>query len=176
MGATRRMDHYDPSMGWQGLFIVAGIGAVVIFMGVGFQILQLLVSIRQRKATIDTTGDPWNGRTLEWSTVSPAPFYNFAVLPVVHERDAFWAMKRSGREHSEKPEYEDIRLPKNSGMGLVIAAFAFIFGFAVIWHIWWLAPLSLFGIIGTIILRISDEDTEYVVTAEELAEYEKGRA
>ncbi|HEY5152780.1 MAG TPA: cytochrome o ubiquinol oxidase subunit I [Candidatus Saccharimonadales bacterium] len=174
MGATRRLDHYDPSLGWQGLFIVAAVGAAVVFLGVGFQILQLVVSIIQRKQHLDTTGDPWNGRTLEWSTTSPAPFYNFAIAPEVHERDAFWAMKKS--KTTAEPEYEDIYLPKNSGMGLIIAGFAFIFGFAIVWHIWWLAILGLLGIITSIIVRISDEHTEYRITAKQLEKMEAERA
>jgi cytochrome o ubiquinol oxidase subunit 1 len=173
MGATRRLDHYDPSLGWQGLFIVAAMGAAVIFLGVGFQILQLIVSIKQRKANLDTTGDPWNGRTLEWSTSSPPPFYNFATMPEVHERDAFWAMKRA--KHTETPEYEAIHLPKNSGIGLIIAGFAFIGGFAIVWHIWWLAILGLLGVITSIIIRISDENTEYRISAKQLEKMETER-
>jgi len=58
MGATRRLDHYDASLGWQPLFIVAGVGVLVICLGVGFQILQLIVSIVQREKNRDVTGDP----------------------------------------------------------------------------------------------------------------------
>jgi cytochrome o ubiquinol oxidase subunit 1 len=174
MGATRRMDHYDPSLGWQGLFIVAAIGAATIFLGVGFQILQLIVSIKQRKTARDRTGDPWNGRTLEWSISSPPPFYNFAVIPEVKERDAFWAMKQAGTK-PVKPQYEDIYLPKNTGIGLFIASFAFIFGFAVVWHIWWLLPVGLLGIITCILLRISTDETEYCIPAKEVAKLEAER-
>jgi cytochrome o ubiquinol oxidase subunit 1 len=78
MGATRRLDHYSASLGWQPLFIVSAIGAAIISAGVGIFILQIIVSIIKRKDNIDYTGDPWNGRTLEWSIPSPAPFYNFA--------------------------------------------------------------------------------------------------
>lgn len=170
MGATRRLDHYDASLGWQGLFIVAAIGVAIILAGVGFQILQLIVSIKQRKANLDTTGDPWDGRTLEWATASPAPFYNFAVIPEVNDRDAFWAMKQ--QKTTSKPQYEDIYLPRNSGMGLFIAGFTFVFGFAVIWHIWWLAPIGLLGIIVSVILRISDDNTEYRISAKQLAKLE----
>lgn len=171
MGATRRLNHYSASLGWQPLFIVAGIGAATIAAGVGFQILQYIVSIRQRHENRDTTGDPWNGRTLEWSTVSPAPFYNFAVLPEITERDQFWAMKHS-KTKPTKPEYTDIYLPKNSPMGLIIASFAFIFGFAMIWHITWLAVLGLLGIIVSVIIRTSNEDSEYVLKAAEVEKLE----
>jgi cytochrome o ubiquinol oxidase subunit 1 len=174
MGATRRLDHYDPSLGWQPLFIVAGIGALIIALGVGCQILQLIVSIKQRKQNLDTTGDPWNGRTLEWSTPSPAPFYNFAVIPEVTGRDAFWAMKtRSGkRKMAEKPVYSAFEMPKNTPLGLFIAAGALVFGFAVIWHIWWLAPIGLFGAIVCVIIRTLDDDTEYTVSATKLKHLE----
>ncbi len=172
MGATRRLDHYDVSMGWQQLFIVAAVGVAVIMAGIGFQILQLIVSIKQRRQNLDKTGDPWGGRTLEWSTPSPAPFYNFAVIPEVTERDAFWAMKQNKNLELKKPVYKDIRMPKNSGAGLVIGFFAFVFGFAMVWHIWWLAALGLLTVIGSVIIRTSSEDSEYTVTAAELEQLE----
>jgi cytochrome o ubiquinol oxidase subunit 1 len=163
-------------MGWQGLFIVAGIGACVIFAGVGFQLLQLAVSILQRKDNRDTTGDPWNGRTLEWSIPSPAPFYNFAVIPDASVIDPFWAAKHPHAPKPKKPEYEDIWLPKNTGMGIFIATFAFLFGFGAVWHIWWMLPLGLLGIITCIVLRASADETEYCITAEEVAKLERQRA
>lgn len=172
MGATRRLDHYDASLGWQGLFIVAGVGVLVVMAGIGFQILQLIVSFRQRGQRMDTTGDPWDGRTLEWSTLSPAPFYNYAVTPVVTERDAFWDAKYSKKKSKvmiTKPHYVDIELPKNSGLGLLIATFAFVVGFAVIWHIIWLIAVGLLGVIACVLIRISEDETEYTVTAAELA-------
>ena len=171
MGATRRLDHYAASTGWQPLFIVAGIGAVVIGVGIFFQVLQLVVSIVQRKQNLDLTGDPWNGRTLEWSTVSPAPLYNFAIIPTVHNRDPFWEMKKSNSA-SNKIEYEDITLPKNTPMGMLIAGFALALGFAIIWHIWWLAVIGFIGIVLSIIVRSSDEDTEYVISAKEVEQLE----
>jgi len=174
MGATRRLDHYDASLGWQGLFIVAGIGVMVIIAGAGFQILQLIVSIKQRNDNLDTTGDPWNGRTLEWATTSPAPVYNFALLPPVGERDAFWATKRR-KKSDEEPVYEDIYLPKNSGFGFYIGVGSFITGFALIWHIWWLAPLGLLSVIACIIIRSTDEDTEYRISAAQVAKIEAGQ-
>lgn len=172
MGATRRLDHYDASMGWQGLFVVAGIGAGIIMLGIGLQILQFVVSIWQRKQNIDTTGDPWNGRTLEWSTVSPAPFYNFAILPKISGRDAFWQSKNSKSTNSETPEYTDIELPKNSPYGFVIAIFIFLCGFGIIWHIWWLAAIGLLAAIACFIVRSLDENTEYKISAAKLAKLE----
>lgn len=175
MGATRRLDHYDASMGWQGLFIVSGIGVLVIGAGIALQILQLLVSIKQRKSNLDTTGDPWNGRTLEWSTTSPAPFYNFAIIPEVSGRDAFWTMKKSRSSKTMEPEYKAIHIPKNTGFGFIVSGFAFVFGFAVIWHLAWLALLGIFGIITTIVVRSLDEDTEYSISAAKLKKIEEAR-
>jgi cytochrome o ubiquinol oxidase subunit 1 len=173
MGATRRLDHYSASLGWQQLFIVAGVGAAMIFVGIGFQILQLIVSIWQRNERRDLTGDPWNGRTLEWSIPSPAPFYNFIKIPVVTERDQFWANKQSGKSH--KKEYEDIVLPKNSGLSVVIAAFAFMLGFGMIWHMYWLSGLALLGIMTTLIVRSMNEEPEYRLTAREVERLENAR-
>lgn len=179
MGATRRLDHYDASLGWQWLFIVAGVGVMIIMAGVGFQVLQLAVSIWQRKRNIDTTGDPWDGRTLEWSVPSPAPSYNFARIPTVHDRDAWWATKQHRKltpEHHHAPiSYEDIELPKNTGFGLYIAGASFVAGFALVWHIWWLALLGALAVIGLIIGRAAERDTEYVIPAAEVAKMEGGR-
>jgi cytochrome o ubiquinol oxidase subunit 1 len=171
MGATRRLNHYDKSMGWQGLFIVAAIGVVIIGAGIGFQILQLAVSIWKRKDNLDTTGDPWNGRTLEWSMRSPAPFYNFAVLPEVTERDQFWFDKQNKTKH-EKPHYTDITIPKNTAMGMYIAGFAFLVGFAAIWHIVWMAIIGILGVIVCILIRTTDDATEYTLKAAEVERYE----
>ena len=174
MGATRRLDHYDASLGWQGLFIVAGVGVCIIALGAGLQILQLLVSLIQRKDNRDTTGDPWSGRTLEWSTASPPPEYNFAIIPEVHGRDPFWAAKHS-REKPAKPHYTDISVPKNTPLGMFIAGAACLFCFAVIWHLWWLAGLGLLGVLGCLIARLTDEDTERIIPAAEVARIEAER-
>jgi cytochrome o ubiquinol oxidase subunit 1 len=173
MGATRRLDHYSASLGWQPLFIVAGFGVVLIGIGAGFQILQLVVSIWQRNERRDLTGDPWNGRTLEWSVPSPAPFYSFIKQPVVTDRDQFWADKQSGKK--PKVEYEDIVLPKNSGLSVVIAGFAFLFGFGMVWHMYWLSLLSLFGIVTTLIIRSMNEEPEYTLTARTVEKLEHAR-
>jgi len=172
MGATRRLDHYDASLGWQQLFIVAAVGVAIICVGVGFQILQLVVSIWQRKKTVDTTGDPWNGRTLEWSTRSPVPVYNFAIIPKVVGRDAFWAAKHSPKTQLKPSDYKDIRLPKNNPLGIIIGGLAFGMGFGIIWHIWWLSAVCLLGIIYAIIDRSTNDDTEYTIKADNIAKLE----
>ncbi len=174
MGATRRLDHYDASLGWQQLFIVAAVGVAIICLGVGFQILQLIVSIKDRHTLRDETGDPWNGRTLEWSTSSPPPSYNFVIEPAVQARDPFWAVKQS-KQNVEKPVYQDIIMPKNTPLALLIAGFATLFGFVFIWHLWWLAPFALLGVIICIIIRISDDQTERVITAAKVKVIERQR-
>ena len=145
MGMTRRMQHYD-NLAWQPWLLVAAVGAVVILAGIVCQIVQLVVSIRAREQLRDLTGDPWNGRTLEWSTASPPPAWNFAVLPRVAERDAYWdseaARARDAGSAHRRREYEPIEMPKNSAIGFVNAFFAVVTGFALIWHIWWMAGVG----------------------------------
>ncbi len=173
MGATRRLDTYAASTGWQPLFITAAVGYVIIWCGIITQVWQIIVSIRDRKKNMDTTGDPWNGRTLEWSISSPPPFYNFAVIPTVVSHEPFRDMKDKGC--APKTHYEDITLPKNTGMGIYISGFAFLVGFAIVWHILWLALLGLVCTIACIILRSFDDDTEYELSAEEVQRMETSK-
>ncbi len=174
MGATRRLDHYSASMGWQQLFIVAGIGVAFIVAGVCFQVLQLVVSIWQRHQNLDTTGDPWNGRTLEWATASPPLHYNFAAIPEVSSKDAFWAMKQA-KIVNKKPRYEDIYLPKNTPYPIIIAGLAFAAGFGLIWHMYWLAVVGLFAIVTCIIVRASGEDNDRKISAAEVRKLEAAK-
>ena len=149
MGATRRMQHYD-NVEWQPLMFVAAFGALLILIGIMMMILQLIVSIRDREKNRDLTGDPWNGRTLEWSIPSPAPPYNFAVLPEVESTDAFWEAKKAGvAGQGELIEFMDIHMPSNSPTGFVMSFFAVVFGFAMIWHIWWMAIVGFTGMFAT---------------------------
>lgn len=172
MGATRRLDHYDASLGWQGLFAVAGIGVAIICVGVGFQLLQLVVSFVQRDKN-RVTDDPWDGRTLEWATTSPPAEYNFAVLPKVEGRDAFWTFKQA-KEHA-KQNFSSIRVPKNSGLGIMIGMTSTLVGFAVIWHLWWLMVLGILAVITLVVVRANDDHTERVLPAVEIAEIEARR-
>ncbi|MGE5041724.1 MAG: cbb3-type cytochrome c oxidase subunit I [Candidatus Levyibacteriota bacterium] len=174
MGATRRLDHYDAATHWQPLFITSFIGACILGIAVASQIIQVVVSIRQRKKLKDLTGDPWNGRTLEWATHSPAPFYNFAVIPEVKSRDAFWEMKESGKK-KQRVVYEDITLPKNTAMGMYLAGCIFLVGFAFVWHLVWLIVLGAIGAIFCVIKRTFNDDTEYVLKAADVAKLERER-
>jgi len=171
MGMTRRLNHYN-NPAWQPYLIVAAVGAVVILIGIIHQVAQLVVSIRDREKNRDLTGDPWDGRTLEWSLASPPPFYNFAVIPEVHERDAYWAMKQDGSAHQRPAKYEDIHMPRNSGAGVILGVAALILGFSMVWHIWWMAALGFLGLVVTVIARSFEEDTEYTIPAEEVERIE----
>ncbi len=170
MGATRRMDHYDVAA-WHPLFIVAAVGAAIIFAGIILQVVQVVVSIRQRELTRDLTGDPWNGRTLEWSLPSPAPAYNFARIPVVRDRDAFWDMKQRGVD-LKSSTFVPIHMPRNKAAGFLIGGCAFVLAFAMIWHIWWLAIAALAGVIVTLIRHAFDDDRDYHLGAEEVRRVE----
>ncbi len=167
MGMPRRMAHYD-NPAWQPYLIVAAIGTLVVMFGVLCQIIQLIVSIRARQSNRDLTGDLWDGRTLEWATASPPAVYNFATVPVVHDIDAFTDMKEKSIAYTRPKHYEDIHMPKNSACGLISGILAFVFGFAMIWHIWWLAIASALGILITIIARATDDESHYTITAAEV--------
>jgi cytochrome o ubiquinol oxidase subunit 1 len=173
MGATRRLDSYDPSLGWQGLFIVAAVGVVILAIGVGFQLLQVGYSIYKRKEN-RVGSDPWNARNLEWATGTPSPEYNFAVIPTVTGRDEFWEMKKKGYK-APKTEYEDIWIPKNTGLGFIIAMFALVFGGAVIWHIIWLVVVGLLGVVITLIIKLTSDDGEEKISAATLEKHELKR-
>jgi cytochrome o ubiquinol oxidase subunit 1 len=173
LGMTRRMQHYA-DLSWQPYLIVAEVGAVVIFGGIVATIAQLVVSIRTRDRRRDLTGDPWNGRTLEWSTASPPPAYNFAVLPEVESLDAFWAMKQHG---PVKPpdQYQSIEMPRNSPNGFVTAFLAVVTGFAMIWHIWWMAILGVACALLTLLTFGWMERGEVEISGAQLAEAERVR-
>ncbi|MFT6835407.1 MAG: cytochrome o ubiquinol oxidase subunit 1 [Francisellaceae bacterium] len=175
LGMTRRLNHIGADTGWQPFLIVAAVGSGIIALGVAFQVLQVLVSIKDRKKNMDLTGDPWDSRTLEWSIPSPAPFYNFAITPVVDKIDAFWEQKQDrlkSKSAPEKPKYEDIHMPKNSSIGFLIAAFSLVFGFAMIWHIGWLIAVGIIGMFACVVARSFNYDNDYYVKAEEVERIE----
>jgi cytochrome o ubiquinol oxidase subunit I len=175
MGMTRRMQHYDIAE-WRPWLLVAAVGVVVILAGIGLMIAQLVVSFRHRDELRDMTGDPWNGRTLEWSTSSPPPAFNFAVLPRIEERDAYWTTKERALEQhvlGDEPAYHDIELPRNSATGFVCAFFATFLGFAMIWHIWWLAILSFAGAFVTFVVFAWRDRAEYLIPAAEVARIDR---
>lgn len=168
-GFMRRTNHYADTL-FQPYLIVSAIGVVFIFIGVLFQIIQLYVSIKNRHALWDHTGDAWNGRTLEWSIASPAPIYNFAVLPTVNTLDQFWADKErhngEGRVHPKDRVYQPIHMPKNTPVGFIIGILAGMTGFALVWHMWIPGVVSVLGILIAIIARSLSTDIDYYIDAE----------
>jgi cytochrome o ubiquinol oxidase subunit 1 len=145
LGMTRRMQHYDVAM-WHPWILIAAFGIVIMAAGAACQIIQLIVSIRRREALRDGTGDPWDGRSLEWATSSPPPAYNFAVLPHVEGTDPYWEIKRRAIETQQlpaEPDYQPIEMPRNSATGFITAFFSTLTGFALVWHIWWLVGIGL---------------------------------
>jgi cytochrome o ubiquinol oxidase subunit 1 len=175
MGMTRRMQHYDVPE-WRPWLLIAALGAAVILAGLAFQIAQLVVSIRHREELRDTTGDPWNGRSLEWSTASPPPAFNFAVLPQIEGSDAYWETKQRALAQQalpDEPAYQDIELPRNSATGFVCAFFATFLGFALIWHIWWLAAAAFVGAYATFVAFAWRDRTEYRIPAAEVARIDR---
>ncbi len=170
-GMTRRMNHYGVE-GYQPWLIVAAIGALVIAAGIAAMFIQFYVSVRDRKANMDLTGDPWNARSLEWATSSPPPFYNFARLPAITSLEQHWDDKQHGRAWQRQDRYEDIHMPRNTASGVVISVFSLILCFALVWHMWVLAGIGLIGVIATFVLRSYDRDVDYYVPAAEVKQIE----
>ena len=170
-GMTRRLYHYSAASGYHPYLVVAAIGAGIIGLGIFFQILQIIVSVKNREKN-RIGADPWGGRTLEWSIPSPAPHYNFAVTPEVSEIDDFWVQKQKRGNGNPDPNriIKDIHMPKNTGTGFIIAMFAGIMGFGLIWHIYWAIALGIIGIFSTVIRRTFNTDIDYYVkTADVIA-------
>jgi cytochrome o ubiquinol oxidase subunit I len=176
-GMTRRMQHYDVPE-WRPWVMIAGLGAVLILCGIICQIVQLVVSIQRRDELRDLTGDPWDGRTLEWITTSPPPAFNFAVMPNVSGEEAYWGIKQRAIEQrrlTDLPDYKAIELPRNSPTGFVVAFFAVVTGFALIWQIWWMVAVGLAGAIATFVVFAWRDHAEYDLPAEELAKIDRQR-
>ncbi|MFP3013221.1 MAG: cytochrome o ubiquinol oxidase subunit I [Arsenophonus sp. NC-QC1-MAG3] len=173
MGMTRRLSqNIDPQ--YHPMLIVASLGVALIAIGIICQVIQIIVSVRDRHKNRDFSGDPWDGRTLEWSTSSPAPFYNFAKEPQVNTRDAWWNTKVKEEEiaYQQPTKYEPIHMPKNTSVGIIISVFCLIFGFAMIWHIWWLAIIGFVGIIVSWIAKSFDNNIDYYISVEEIKHIE----
>ena len=176
-GMTRRLQHINVEA-WRPMLVVSAIGVGILVIGVICQVIQLVVSILQRDKLRDETGDPWDGRSLEWATSSPAPFFNFTVLPNVEGEEAYWGIKQRAIETQQlapEPDYKPVEMPINSPVGVYTAFFATVTGFALIWHIWWLAGLGLLAaFIGFVVFAWRDVH-EFEVPVEELIRIERGR-
>ena len=173
LGVTRRMNHFDDAS-LQIWFQIAAFGALLIAIGIACFLIQLVVSFRRREELRDTTGDPWNGRTLEWSTSSPPPQYNFAFTPLVHDADAWWQMKQYGYRRPQEG-FKPIHMPKGTAAGIVLAGLSTVCGFALIWHIWWLAFLSFAATIVSAIIHTFNYKRDYYIPTEEVIRTEASR-
>ncbi len=174
MGVTRRLNHFE-DQSLQIWFVIAAVGVAIIACGIGAFLLQLVVSFIQRKQNRDENGDTWgSGRTLEWATSSPPPVYNFAKTPVVHDVDAWWDMKKHGYQRPLSG-FEDLHMPKNTGAGFIISMIGLVLGFALIWHIWWLAIVSFAGLILATIIHTFNYNRDYYIPATEVQATEDAR-
>ncbi|MBD7961830.1 cytochrome o ubiquinol oxidase subunit I [Comamonas sp. CMM02] len=174
MGVTRRANHFD-DQSLQIWFVIAAVGVAIIAAGIGAFLLQLVVSYFQRDKLRDNNGDTWgSGRTLEWATSSPPPVYNFAKTPVVHDVDAWWDMKKHGYQRPTKG-FEDLHMPSNTGAGFVISMIAMVLGFALIWHVWWLAIVSFIGVVVSSIIHTFNYNRDYYIPAAEVQATEDAR-
>jgi cytochrome o ubiquinol oxidase subunit 1 len=156
--------------------VIAACGAGLILCGIVLQIVQLIVSIRDRGRLRDETGDPWDGRSLEWATASPPPAFNFAVLPDVTSKDTWWMLKQQARMQARsEPEihYQAVEIPRNSPTGFVCAFFATAMGFALIWHIWWLVAAGAIGAFATFVVFAWRDEAEDIIRAEEVARIDR---
>jgi cytochrome o ubiquinol oxidase subunit 1 len=175
LGMTRRLQHYDVAE-WRPWILVSAIGVIILIVGAVCQVVQLVVSFARRAELRDTTGDPWDGRSLEWATPSPPPVFNFAILPQVRGAEAYWEVKRRAREAEslgKEPHYEAIEMPRNSPTGFVCAFLATIVGFALIWHIWWLMIVGLIGAYATFVVFAWRDVPEYAIAADEVARIDR---
>jgi cytochrome o ubiquinol oxidase subunit 1 len=173
MGVTRRVSHFDdPSL--QVWFAIAAFGALLILGGIVAFLVQIAVSVMKREELRDETGDPWNGRTLEWSTASPPPDYNFAFTPVVHDHDAWWDMKNRGYVRPVSG-FMPIHMPKNTGAGVILAGISVAMGVGLIWQMWWLPPLGLIALLAVAIGHSFNLDRDFHIPVEQVVRTESAR-
>ena len=173
MGVTRRVSHFEDAS-LQIWFQIAAFGAFLIALGILSFLIQLFVTFRKRESLRDHTGDPWNGRTLEWSTSSPPPAYNFAFTPRVHDNDTWWDMKQRGYVRPLEG-YKAIHMPKNTAAGFVLAMLSAVMGFALIWHMWLLAGASFAALIISTIVHTFNYKRDYHIPADEVVRTEGER-
>jgi cytochrome o ubiquinol oxidase subunit I len=174
-GMTRRLQHFDVA-NWRPWVLIAAIGIVIMGCAAACQVVQLIVSIRRREELRDVTGDPWDGRSLEWATPSPPPAFNFPVLPDVRGEEAYWGMKQRALAQArlgEEPLYADVEMPRNSPTGFICAFFATFMGFALIWHIWWLVGVAALGAYATFVVFAWRDKDEYIIPAETVARIDR---
>jgi cytochrome o ubiquinol oxidase subunit 1 len=177
LGMTRRMQHYDVPE-WRPWLLLSFLGVLILAAGAAAQVWQFVVSIRNREQLRDLTGDPWNGRSLEWATPSPPPVFNFATMPNVEGEEPYWEIKQRAidtQQLSAEPDYQPIHMPRNSPTGFICAFFATLTGFALIWHIWWLMAAGLAAAFATFVVFAWRDVDEYEIPAEEVARIDRAR-
>ena len=174
MGMTRRLNYYDNPI-WNNWLLVAGAGAIIVLCAIGVQFYQMFASIRDQRNNRDWSGDPWDGRTLEWATSSPPPFYNFALLPEVRDRDHWTDMKEQNLAYKKPQRYQRIHMPRNTWAGVVIGGASLAFGFAMVWWIWWMAILSGGAMLAAWVIYAFSDDKDYYVEVEEIMAIEQKR-
>jgi cytochrome o ubiquinol oxidase subunit 1 len=173
MGVTRRLRVFDdPSL--QIWFIIAGFGAFLVAVGIAAFLIQIAVSVMRREQLRDVTGDPWNGRTLEWATSSPPPDYNFAFTPMVRDADAWWDMKRAGYKRPLEG-FKPIHMPSNTGTGIILAGISTVMAFGLIWYIWWLAAVSFVALLAVAIGHTFNYHRDFHIPADEVVRVEDER-
>ena len=164
--ARRTAEIYEPS--FRPWLYVAGAGAFVLLGALASLFVQLWVSVRDRAALSVAAGDPWDGRSLEWSVSAPPPEYNFAVIPQVHRRDVWHDLKRKGDPYRPPDHYDDIDLPRNTGVGPAIGVAGAAAAFGLTWHLWWLAAAGLLVVLAAVIVRSFARDVDRTVPADEV--------
>lgn len=169
MGMTRRVYTYGWDLGWAPLNLVSTIGA--FFMGIGFifQVWQIIYSAKHGER--DVTGDPWDGRTLEWSIPSPAPLYNFAHIPYADKFDSWYETKqdmKAGKPVPKPDHYEAIHMPKDSAIPFIFAASFFVAGFGFTFDWVWLGIIGMIGVVCCLIARSFQYDVDYYIPAEDV--------
>jgi cytochrome o ubiquinol oxidase subunit 1 len=173
MGVTRRMSQFeDPSI--QIWFIIAAFGVGLIALGIAAFLIQIVVSFMKREELRDDSGDPWDGRTLEWSTSSPPPEYNFALTPVVHDHDGWYDMKNRGYARPLEG-FRPIHMPKNTGTGAILSAISVALAFGLIWYMWWLVVVSFVAMLAVAIGHTFNYRRDFYIPAEEVTETEGKR-
>jgi cytochrome o ubiquinol oxidase subunit 1 len=167
LGFPRRtVAYFDPV--YQPYMIVAVIGGVFVLAAFASLVIQLVVSVRNRAAYAVAAGDPWGGRSLEWSTPAPPPEYNFPVIPEVRARDNFMVAKEQDVAYQVPWEFADIEMPKNSALGMVLCVAVGLIAFGLVWHIWWMVGAAALTAMAAIIGRGFVRDSEKVIPAREV--------
>jgi cytochrome c oxidase subunit 1 len=165
-GMIRREYTYPASLGLTVWNQVSSVGAFTIALSVLLFILNVIRTTARKRAL--ETDDPWDARTLEWTTSCPPPAYNFAEVPTVHSLDEFWHRKyaedetgrlvrvpagASGEAHPAADGH-GIHLPSPSFWPLVISLGFPLLGYGVLYS-WWLigagAVVIVVGLIGFVL-------------------------